>query len=55
MLAHGLTARQIAARLKRSQGTIETTSLRARNKLGLPRIAAVVRYVVTIGEVWPGE
>ncbi len=52
MQAHGLSVPQISNRLRRSDATIERTALNARRKLGLPRVTAVVRFAVSIGQVW---
>lgn len=54
MAAYGYTTPQIAAFLRRSQGTIEAHLFAARRRLGLKSLPVLVRYCVTIGEVWPG-
>lgn len=54
MAAYGYTPAQTAAFLRRSVGTIETHLWQARQALGVPNATVLVRYAVTIGEVWPG-
>lgn len=54
MTAYGYSPAQIAAFLRRSVGTIETHVYTARVRLGIRSTPILVRYCVTIGEVWPG-
>lgn len=54
MTAYGYSPAQIAAFLRRSVGTIETHVYAARVRLKIPTTTILVRYCVTIGEVWPG-
>jgi len=54
MTAYGYSPAQIAAFLRRSVGTIETHVYTARVRLGIRSTPILVRYAVTIGEVWPG-
>lgn len=54
MAAYGYTPAQTAAFLRRSVGTIETHLYQARRTLRIPNATILVRYCITIGEVWPG-
>lgn len=54
MAAYGYTPAQTARFLRRSIGTIETHLWQARRALDIPTATVLVRYCITIGQVWPG-